>query len=123
MIHFLNPGYSYYRQTALDETKRSVKANAGNVYGFTFINSNTVPVYIKFYNALVGDVTVGTTVPLTVLMVPAGNGTTPGQVVATVEDAPFAHFNTGITIAAVTGVADSSTGAPTTDLHAEVVYR
>lgn len=123
MIHYLNPGYNYFRQTALDETKRAVKAISGNLYGFTLINPNTETVYVKFYNAAAADVTVGTTTPFLVFAVPAGDGVTPGQVIASPEDVPYAHFNVALTIAAVTGLADNSTAAPTTDLHAEVIYK
>lgn len=119
-----DPGYSYFRRPSnLDETKREVKATAGNVYAYTFINPNTSPVYVKIYDAAAADVTVGTTVPKLVVAVPAGDGTTPGEVILTPDGNPVAAFAAGITIAAVTGLADNSAGAITSDIHAEVTYK
>ena len=118
------PGYSYFRRPAtLDETKREIKNAAGNIYGYTFINPNTAPVYAKFYDAAVADVVIGVTAPKLVVAVPAGDGVTPGEVVVTPEGSPIAGFVAGITIAAVTGLADASAGAPATDIHAEVTYK
>lgn len=42
-----------FRNTALTATAVAVKASAGNVHGWNFINANAVPVYVKFYNRAV----------------------------------------------------------------------
>ncbi len=56
MASLEDPGYSKYRNTALAATKQSVKAATATLWGFNLINVNTVPVYVKFYNALAADV-------------------------------------------------------------------
>ena len=117
------PTTTAYRNTALSSTPQQVKGSAGIVYGWNFINTNTAAVYVKFYDALSGSVTVGTTTPLTIKMVPAGNGTTPGIFYLPKSQVPHGGFATGITIAAVTGIADSSTAAPTTGIYSEIGYQ
>lgn len=119
-----DPGYSWFRRPSnLDETKREIKSSAGNIYSYTFVNPNTVPVYAKFYDALVGDVTVGTTVPVKTVAIPASDGVSPGIVSFDVNGQALKAFATGIVIAVVTGLADNSTGALTSDIHAEVAYK
>lgn len=112
-----------YRDTALAATKQEVKATQGNVYGLSVVNVNTVPVYVKFYNAASANVTVGTTTPQHVVAVPAGDGTTPGLFFFPSDIAPLFSFGTGCTIAAVTGLADNSTAAPSTAIMVEIQYK
>lgn len=115
-----DPGYTRYRNTALAATKQSVKAGPGNLFAVNLINVNTVPAYVKFYDALVGDVTVGTTVPILTLMVPAGDGTTPGVIIG---DIPVTHFTTAITLATVAGLGDDSAAALPLAVYAEITFK
>lgn len=98
-------GLSIFRSIDLDETEEEIKATAGQLYGYYFSNSNAAARFLKFYNATAANVTVGTTTPVLTLYLPA---TSAGHVA-------FTHgvtFDTAITAAATTGVADNDTGAP-----------
>jgi hypothetical protein len=64
-------GASYYTAT-MGATATSVKASAGQLYGFVFGNSNTSAVYVQIFDAT--SVTLGTTVPKFSIFVPAGGG-------------------------------------------------
>lgn len=116
-ISSADPGFTNYRNTALSATKQAVVAAACALWGVNLINVNTSPVYLKCYDALAADVTVGTTTPVLTLVVPAGDGTTPGALLITPDVLPVRAFATGLTIACVTGLADNSTAAPTTAIH------
>jgi hypothetical protein len=113
---------SRYRNTALSATKQEIKAAAGDIYGWNLINPNTVDVYVKFYDSAVGGVTVGTTAPAFTLMVPAASTAGSGLFFQDVLVMPQERFTTGITIACVTGIADNSTAAPATAIHASVRF-
>lgn len=117
-----DPGFSLYRNWALTNTKQTVKAAPGNVYGLKIINPHTAPVYVKFYDALVADVTVGVNTPKFVVPVPANDGTNNG-VTWLAPDHPMMYFAVGITIACVTELADSGTTAPGTVNAAEIQYK
>lgn len=113
-------GYTRFRGTALAATAVAVKASAGAVYAVNLINVNTVPVYVKFYDLAAGSVVVGTTVPVLTIAIPAGDGSTPGIVLGELVPKSFA---VAISVAAVTGLADSSTAAPSTAVHASLDYK
>lgn len=118
-----DPGVLQYRNAALLATKSQVKATGGALVSLKFINPNTVPVYVKMYNAPSASVTVGTTVPQRVELVPPGDGATPGVLIYTPDAQPVEWFSAGITIAAVTTLADAGTTAPGTAIYAEVDYK
>lgn len=119
----VDPGFGKYRNTALTSTDVQVKAGQSNLYGFTFVNVNTSPVYVKIYDGTAASVTVGTTAPTAVVEVPAGDGTTPGTVILSPGSISFRFVNSGLTVAAVTGLADNSTAAPATPIYAEILYK
>jgi hypothetical protein len=119
----VDPGFGHYRNTALSSTDVAVKTSTANLFGFTITNVNTTPVYVKFYNGTTATVTVGTTVPVAVVMVPAGDGTTPGSVMLAPGSVSWLFANTGLVVAAVTGIADNSTAAPSTAIYIEVQYK
>ena len=114
-------GYLTYRNTALSNTPSTVKAAAGGVYGWNFINPNTVPVYVKFYDTL--SVVLGSTTPIDSLLVPPGDGVTPGMFVLEPGLIPYETFSTAISIVCVTGLADNSTAAPSTPIYVKVRYK
>ena len=116
-------GFLTVRTQALTNTAQTIKSSSGSVMGWNFININSVAVYIKFYNALIADVTVGTTTPVLTVAVPAGSATNPGINMVTPDLVPFEVFSTAISFACVTGLADNSNTAPATAIHASVRYK
>lgn len=102
----IDGGCSIFRSLDLDESEEEVKATAGQVYGWVVHNANAATLYMKFYNATAADVSVGTTTPaLTVPVSPVSEGQ--------VFSIPMGiEFDTAITVAVTTGVADADTGAP-----------
>jgi hypothetical protein len=103
-------GLSIFRSIDLDESEEEVKASAGTVYSILAFNRTAAPLYLKFYNLTAANTTVGTSTPVITLVVP-GNADSDG--------AGFTHsvaqgyaFDTAISVAATTGVADADTGAP-----------
>lgn len=108
-----------YRNTALSSTDVQAQvASAAGLYirGFNIINPNSTDVYVKFYDALAADVTVGTTTPALTLFVPA-NGTI---FEAYDRNKIVEFFSTACTLACVTGIADNSTTAPSTAIHISI---
>lgn len=118
-----DPGFGRYRNTALSSTDLAVKVGASNLFGFNLVNVNTVPVYVKFYNGTTASVVVGTTAPVAVIEVPAGDGTTPGCVVLAPGSISYLFVNIGLVVAAVTGLADNSTAAPALAIYCEALYK
>ena len=116
-------GVLAYRNTALSATKSQVKGSAGAILSLYISNPNLVPVWVKFYNAPAASVTVGTTTPVRARVVPPGDGSTPGFLEVTADAQLWAYFSAGITLAAVTALADASTAAPASALYAEVAYK
>ena len=109
-------GLSVFRSLDLDESEEEVKGSEGVIYGYYFYNANAAIRYLKFYNATAANTTVGTTVPVMTLPLPA---TTAGHV--TFSDG--VRFSTAITVAATTGLADNDTGAPSAaDVIVNVYY-
>ena len=80
-----------------------VKATAGTLYSISASNINAAARYLKLYNA--ASVTVGTTVPILTVEIPAG------KFVNLTFGATGHRFTTGICFALTTGAADSDTGA------------
>lgn len=99
-----------YRNTALTNTAVTVSSSAIALKGWNITNLNTVPVYVKFCEAVAGSVTVGTTAVVFSLFVPAN-----GSVV--MEPQCVWDRYTALAIYAVTGIADSNTTAPTTAIE------
>jgi hypothetical protein len=111
--------FETFRNTALLTTPAVVSSIGCRLSSFTLINANTVPVYVKFYNAAAP--TVGTTTPLAVIPIPAGDGVNPGIHIVPVNGF-IRDFNTALAIAPVTGLADNSTAAPSTGIYCELIY-
>ena len=110
-------GHDFYKTIDLDESEEEVKATAGTVYGFIFYNANASNLYLKFYNATAANVTVGTTTPVLTFVLKTGQTTGITLPVG-------AEFDTAITVAATTGLADNDTGAPSAnDVVGAVFYQ
>lgn len=84
----------------------SVKASAGQVYGWYVSNINASPAYFKLYNKASAP-TVGTDVPVMTITIP-GNATGAGSNINWVHGIAFA---TGIAFAITTGATTADTGA------------
>lgn len=114
-------GVSVYRSLDLDETEEEVKATAGTVYGWYIANLATTTRFVKFYNATAANVSVGVNTPIMTFPIP-GNAT--DDVGANALGAMGIVFDTAITIAATTGVADSDVGAPgANDVVINLLYK
>jgi hypothetical protein len=89
--------------SAASTNATSVKASAGQVFGYYLFNANAATRYLKLYNKA-SSPTVGTDTPVATIPIPAGAA-------ANVEFTNGVGFATGIALALTTGVADSDTGA------------
>ncbi len=102
-------GLTIFRSIDLDETEEEVKATAGQVYGWFIANLATTTRFVKFYNATAANTTVGTTTPVMTLPIP-GNST--DDVAANALGGMGLVFDTAITVAATSALADADTTAP-----------
>jgi hypothetical protein len=116
-------GFLSKRNTALSNTPFTIKTSPGSVMGWNFINVNPVTVYVKFYNAVIANVTVGTTAPLLTIAIPPGVMTNAAFHFQESSSIPQEVFDTAISIACVTGLADNNNTAPSTAIHASVRYK
>lgn len=89
--------------SAASTNATSVKASAGQVFGWYLYNANAAVRYLKLYNKASAP-TVGTDTPVMTIPIPPGAG-------ANVEFGHGIAFGTGIAFALTTGVADADTGA------------
>jgi hypothetical protein len=93
----------------------SVKASAGQVYGWYLYNNTSSVRFFKLYSKA-SSPTVGTDTPFATIGIPANGGTN-------IEFAMGVPMGTGIAYAITTGVADSDTGATTADdVHGVLLY-
>lgn len=89
----------------------------GTIIGFNVINKNNYDVWLKIYDETIGDISVGTTVPMYTLQVPK-NGSI--QEIPNVDNF-MGYFTTALTVAATKLVEDSDTTAIGTDsVHVEM---
>lgn len=112
-------GLTTARSLDLDETEEEIKATAGQVYGWNITNFATTTRHVKFYNATAANVTVGTTTPLFTLSIP---GNTSDDTMLSMMSTHGIPFDTAITWAATTGLADNDTGAPAANDVAGTVW-
>ena len=89
--------------SAASTNATSVKASAGQLYGWYLYNANAAVRYLKFYNKASAP-TVGSDTPVMTIPIPAGAA-------ANVEFSQGIAFGTGLAFALTTGVADSDTAA------------
>jgi hypothetical protein len=117
-----NGGLSIFRSLDIDETEEEIKATAGQVYACWVTNTATATRFLKFYNATAANVTVGTTTPVITIGIP---GNSSDDVAGHFTAGGFGIvFDTAITVAATTGVADADTGAPgANDVIINVLYK
>jgi hypothetical protein len=114
-------GCAIFRSLDLDETEEEVKGTAGQVYGMLLTNTSTGTRWLKFYNATAANVTVGTTTPVLTWGIP---GNSSDDIGAAVFGAHGLAFDTAITVAVTTALADADTGAPgANDVIINVFYK
>lgn len=101
-------------QGSIKTASTTVKASAGQVYGWYVYNGNAATSYLQFFNAASANVTAGTTVPFMSI----GLGASAAANVFTEQGIAF---STAITIAATTGV--STSGAPANNVDYNVFYK
>lgn len=107
---------SKFRAVDVNETPQAVSTSNGvGLVGWNIHNPNNEDCYVKFYDS--DSPTVGTTTPDFVVLVPGNSNVFQ-------EDNGYIQrvFTTGMSIAAVTGLADNNTDAPTSDLLIELIY-
>jgi len=103
-------GTTFHKNIDVDETEDAVKATAGQVYWIHAINSTAAPIFLKFYNATVATVVVGTTVPDLTFPVPANADSDGAGFTLSIPNG--IAFGTAITIAATLLVADNDATSP-----------
>ena len=113
---------SIFNDTVCANAAVAVKASAGTLYAVRIDNlANASPVYYKLWNVAQGSVTVGTTAPDEIIMVPASSivlhefksGSPPVGGKA---------YSTAITHACVTTAGTAGTTSPTSPVLVEVAY-
>ena len=105
-----NGGLTIFRSIDIDESEEEVKATAGVLYSIAAFNRTAAPLYLKFYNLTAANTTVGTSTPVLTFVVP-GNADSDGAGFI-LEKTYGWTFDTAISVACTTGVADADTGAP-----------
>jgi hypothetical protein len=115
-------GLSIFRSLDLDETEEDVKTSAGAVYGCWVTNTATATRWLKFYNATAANVTVGSTTPVITIGIP---GNTSDDISGNFGPGGMGiQFDTAISVAATTAVADADTGAPSAnDVIVNIFYK
>lgn len=103
-------GTTFYKNLDIDNTEDAVKASAGQVYWIHCINLGTAVRYLKFYDATVASVIVGTTVPDLTFPIPTQGDSNGAGFTLTIPNG--IEFGTAITVAATTGFADNDAGDP-----------
>lgn len=104
-------GLSVFRSLDLDESEEQAKATPGKLYKLRMTNFATSTRYVKIYNATAANVTVGTTTPIDTIVLPAASS---GDACVVTENfgGKGLTFDTALTLAATTALADNDTGAP-----------
>lgn len=106
-------GVTMFRDTAVTATDVTVKTAAGRVYNYYCYNPHTADVWVHLYNALIANVTPGTTAPLYSIYVPAG-GTAEREFSVPIT------FATAISAASTTTLAGAT--GPATGTVVEIGY-
>ena len=104
-----------WRSTTQDEAAASVLAGRSHLYGYSFVNDNAYAVYVKLYDALVGNVVVGTTIPKRVIPVPPY-----GYMLSESRGYPTTRFDNGLAVAITKLRADSDATAIDTGVFVEL---
>ncbi len=90
-----------FGDTSVVATAETMTTDPARLLSVHAANLTTADAYLQLFDALIANVTVGTTVPDQIFLVPAGNGTLAGALIEEYET-PGARFITGIAYAATT---------------------
>lgn len=116
-------GWDIYRSLDLDESEEEIKSSSGVLGGLFILNMSASVMYLKLYNAAEANVTVGTTTPVMTVPIPT-SGDTNGSGFVVMFGPQGVGFDTGICIAATTGLADGNSGAPgSNEIVAHIFYK
>lgn len=109
-------GLSAYRNLDMGSTGVAVKTSAGQLYGYyLYNNSSSATRFVKIYDK--ASAASSSDTPVMTLPIPAGSA-------ANVSFGAGIAFASGISVRAVTGVADNDTGAPSTnDVVVNLLYK
>lgn len=107
----------YPSTNLLSNTKQGVKGGSGNVFGYYVINTNTSPIYLKFYNGLVENITIGTSAPKYVRQIP------PSSALLVNGTELLMCFTSGITVAITSNNTTADNSAPSTGSYVEIYYK
>lgn len=123
-----SPGLLKFRAPSsapLTNVAQTVKLVQGKVWALRIQSpiGNVIPTFIKFFDALIADVTVGTTVPVAVWCVPAYVNPQLGYLHIQPHTLELHKFETAISVLATSVQADTGAQtAPTTGVIAEIYY-
>jgi len=105
-------GLSIFRSLDLDESEEEIKATAGCLYKLRIANFATSARYVKLYNLTAANVTVGSSTVIETIVVPPASAAGNPTVITESFGGVGLAFDTAISIAATTALADADTGAP-----------
>ena len=109
-------GLKKYRNTDLDGTISAVDSGAGTLHSIVVDNaSNAAASYLKLWNTASGSVTVGTTAPDMVFMIPASTK-------RTIIFHDGLVYSTALSAACVTTAGTAGTTNPTSDVPVEIIF-
>jgi hypothetical protein len=107
-----------YVNSSLTAIAQWVAGREVSLHGYQFVNPNTVPVYVKLFDAPNNTaVTVGATVPKRTYAVPAG-----GVLYTPRSNTPHYRFKDGIVAAATTAISFTNNTSPALGVYIEVDY-
>lgn len=109
-----------FTDTSMGSTVDGIKSSSAKVYSVTIDNTlNGVPSYVKLYNVVSGSVTVGTTSPDEVILVPASSSVTATYFTGA---APGKTFGTALSAACVTTGGTAGVSSPASSVQVSVNY-
>ncbi len=110
-------GAIIFKETALNATKVAVKASSAVVYAIIIDNTANAAEaeFVKLWNVASGSVTVGTTAPDAVFLIPAA-------VKKTIMFPEGITYGTALTAACVTTAGTAGTTNPTASVVVSIVY-
>jgi len=110
-------GLKKYRDTDLAETKVAVDAGAGTMHSIVVDNTANAAEaeFLKLWNVASGSVTVGTTAPDWVFLIPAATK-------LTIVFHDGVAYGTALTAACVTTAGTAGTTGPTANVVVEIIF-
>lgn len=115
---FAAPPSPYFSES-LSSTAVQASTGASNVRGFMIYNPNNVPIFVHKYDALIANVTVGTTAQNSAPWPVASNGFL--WLVANGQS--HGYYATGLAIAATTTATSAGTTAPSSPLIISISFQ